>query len=466
MVDTSPNSWKLLYESGRQALQDRKLQEAEQSFSAALQLAEDFAGSDPRLVATLNALARIYSLQRRYLAAAALLNRLLEVTERTLGPSHVQVAGVLTNLAEMYTHLGAAREELELRERVLGIRGDDPNADATSIQRLHDRVNELRALLAAQETTVELDEEFEEPLPTVRTSEYSSPATTEPEPEAEIVLEPTVASQPAFSPASASSVTRDDSYRFSPANAQPSVAPVAAIAAALSAPIDETVIEDPETFSYDGEPKSAVKASPVVELISIEEQSVVGTIDHGFSDMGRDELPLSAARKIGGRSSLYSIAAGIVLVAGLLAARDYVKSPDDERMSPGVSPGSVSLASAPARVVVTPVAQAVAPTTPAPAPTPEPRTVERLIADRHAEEPRRSTEATSRSATEDAPTERAPRVPSAAELEKTLKSLDAATKAIDQRTKAVTDSVSAIRLQAPTFKKVRMADPTTGPVIP
>src|SRR6476620_6440262 len=173
MPEIPINNWKLLYEAGRQALQDRKLQDAEQSVSAALQLAEDFAAGDPRLAATLNALARIYSLQRRYLAAAALLNRLLEVTERTLGPTHVQVAGVLTNLAEMYTHLGAAREELELRERVLGIRGDDPNADTTSIQRLRDRVNELRALLAAQETTVELDDEFEqEPLPTVRTSEY------------------------------------------------------------------------------------------------------------------------------------------------------------------------------------------------------------------------------------------------------------------------------------------------------
>ena len=136
MPEIPMNSWKLLYEAGRQALQDRKLQDAEQSFSAALQLAEDFAAGDPRLGATLNALARIYSLQRRYLAAAALLNRLLEVTERTLGPTHVQVAGVLTNLAEMYTHLGAAREELELRERVLRIRGEDANADIASLQRV------------------------------------------------------------------------------------------------------------------------------------------------------------------------------------------------------------------------------------------------------------------------------------------------------------------------------------------
>src|SRR5690349_405995 len=182
MAEIPINNWKLLYEAGRQALQNRKLQDAEQSFSAALQLAEDFAAGDPRLAATLNALARIYSLQRRYLAAAALLNRLLEVTERTLGNNHVQVAGVLTNLAEMYTHLGAAREELELRERVLAIRADDPNADANALQRLRERVDELRTQLSAQEVTVEVDEEIEL-LPTVRTSEYSAPIAMSVEPE-------------------------------------------------------------------------------------------------------------------------------------------------------------------------------------------------------------------------------------------------------------------------------------------
>src|SRR5690349_15694725 len=196
MAEIPINNWKLLYEAGRQALQNRKLQDAEQSFSAALQLAEDFAAGDPRLAATLNALARIYSLQRRYLAAAALLNRLLEVTERTLGPTHVQVAGVLTNLAEMYTHLGAAREELELRERVLRIRGEAPDADIASLQRVWDRVAELRAILVAQEITADRDNEAaQEPLPIVQTAEYSSPIrmVREPEAEAEITPEPVVA---------------------------------------------------------------------------------------------------------------------------------------------------------------------------------------------------------------------------------------------------------------------------------
>ena len=427
------NSWKLLYETGRQALQNRKLQEAEQSFSAALQLAEDFAAGDPRLAATLNALARIYSLQRRYLAAAALLNRLLEVTERTLGPTHVQVAGVLTNLAEMYTHLGAAREELELRERVLSIRGDDPTADATSLQRLCDRVAELQSMLAAQEATADIDEEIEEqePLPTVRTAEYSAPIPTLREPEPEIVREPIAAREPVMSPVLTSSVDADD------------------------------------TYSYDGDPKSAVVASSGVEIISIEQpaQKQVATIDHGFSDMGRDELPASLTRKMRGRSGLYSIAAGVVLVAGLLAARDYVKGSDDER---GVSAGSVSLAAAatPQRAVVTPVAQ----TSPVAAdPAPDARTVERLIADRRAErETRKANEERESSSTagsnwgpvRESSSAKVSRVPTAAELDRALKSVDGAVKAIEPRTKAATDSALALKVQAPTFKKIKMAENT------
>jgi len=465
MADTSTNSWKLLYEAGRQALQDRKLQEAEQSFSAALQLAEDFAAGDPRLAATLNALARIYSLQRRYLAAAALLNRLLEVTERTLGPSHVQVAGVLTNLAEMYTHLGAAREELELRERVLGIRADDPNADATSVQRLRDRVDELRTLLAAQ-TAVELDEDIiDEPLPIVRTAEYSAPIPTVREPASVVASEPVAAHISGELPAIKDAPSRDDAYRLSPATAQMAMAPWPGAAATGTTPTSAQSIDTAAAFTYDGELKPIIVTPPVVSAIASESRSASsrGAMDHGFSDMGRDELPTRVARKMSSRSSLYSIAAGVVLVAGLIAARDYVKGSDDS----SVSKGTVNLATAtPARPTPPPVVQ--------PAVDPgESRSVARLVADRHAEqEARRANESRESSVrpageetTQNAVVARTPRAPTI-DLEKTLRSVDNAVKAIDQRTKAVTDSATAIRLQAPTFKKVRMADPTSGPVIP
>jgi tetratricopeptide (TPR) repeat protein len=468
MADTSTNSWKLLYEAGRQALQDRKLQEAEQSFSAALQLAEDFAAGDPRLAATLNALARIYSLQRRYLAAAALLNRLLEVTERTLGTSHVQVAGVLTNLAEMYTHLGAAREELELRERALAIRGDDPNADATSLQRLRDRVEELRALLAAQ-TTVELDEDIIDELPTVRTAEYSAPIPMVREPEPATTSERSIAQEPADLPASVPSTTNDDPYRLSPANGQVAMAPWPGAAATGSTPTGARSIAREPAVTYEGDLKPIIMTPPVVQAISSDSRraATAAAIDHGFSDMGRDELPTIAGRKIGGRSSLYSIAAGVLLVAGLIAARDHVRGSDDA----SVSAGSVSLANAtPPRTPSVPVISTAAP---APAPALDARSAERLAADHRAEqETRRANEdrqASARSADEEAVqnaiVSRPPRVPTV-DIEKTLRNVDNAVKAIDQRTKAATDSATAIRLQAPTFKKVRMSDQPSGPVIP
>jgi hypothetical protein len=53
-----------------------------------------------------------------------------------------------------------------------------------------------------------------------------------------------------------------------------------------------------------------------------------------------------------------------------------------------------------------------------------------------------------------------PRAPTAAELDRAFKSVDGAVKAIEPRTKAATDSALAIRVQAPTFKKIKIAENT------
>jgi len=427
MADIPINDWKLLYEAGRQALQARKLQDAEQSFSAALQLAEDFAAGDPRLAATLNALARIYSLQRRYLAAAALLNRLLEVTERTLGPTHVQVAGVLTNLAEMYTHLGAAREELELRERVLRIRGEAPDADIASLQRVWDRVAELRAILIAQESATTRDDEIDgEPLPIVQTAEYSSPIATVREPEPEPESEPEIARAPVL--------------------ARTAAAP----------PVKSRTAEPAETYGYNGEPESIVVASSGVEIIAIAaEPPTNSSIDHGFSDMGRDEL-LNEVTPRKGTSSLFTIAAGVVLVAGLIAARNYVTASEER----GVSAGSVSLATSTAQPAgVTRVSQSASNAS-LPEPEPDSGTVERVISGRRVESEARK--AHEESATSDNFGSYHPvspqRLPSTADLERAVRSVDGALTSIATRTKAAADSVLALKVQAPTFKKIRIAD--------
>jgi hypothetical protein len=143
-----------------------------------------------------------------------------------------------------------------------------------------------------------------------------------------------------------------------------------------------------------------------------------------------------------------------LLVAGLIAARNYVKGSDDA----SVSAGSVNLAS----VVVPPPAPVPTPdaAVAAPAPAPDPRTVERLIADRLAErEAKRAEEARHADSSNRSMVERAPRVPSAADIERTLRGVDVAVKAVDLHTKAATDSALAIRVQAPTFKKTKLADP-------
>ena len=236
---------------------------------------------------------------------------------------------------------------------------------------------------------------------------------------------------------------------MSPATAQLSIAPWPGTAATGTTPTGGKTVEAHASATAAAE--VATPSSPTFEIIRVPAQpsmSFAGSMDHGFSDMGRDELQVPAPRRFGNRSSLYSIAAGVMLVAGLIAARNYVKGSDDS----SVSGGSVSLASVatPRPAVVTPVA--------APAAVePEPRTVERLIADHRAE--REAKRAALETPNRDMSEERAPRIPSAADIERTLRSLDGAAKAIDLRTKAVADSASALRLQAPTFKKVKVADP-------
>jgi hypothetical protein len=91
MAEIPTNSWKLLYETGRQALRDPEASTGRAVFSAALQLPRI---SPPAIRARRNA-----RRSRAPLAAAALSRRGGTVTAcwsagRTLGPTHVQVAGV------------------------------------------------------------------------------------------------------------------------------------------------------------------------------------------------------------------------------------------------------------------------------------------------------------------------------------------------------------------------------------
>ena len=184
------------------------------------------------------------------------------------------------------------------------------------------------------------------------------------------------------------------------------------------------------------------------------EPPAIPTVDHGFSDMGRDELldELMVRRKR--RSSLFSIAAGVVLVAGLIAARDYV-SGSEER---GVSAGSVSLAASTTQPAsTTPVSQSAGN---ASLPEPDSGTVERVISGRRVESEVRTAreEPTPDNFGPYRPASVQRRVPTSADLERAVRSVDGAVRSIATRTKAAADSAMSLTVQAPTFKKIKLAD--------
>jgi hypothetical protein len=171
--------------------------------------------------------------------------------------------------------------------------------------------------------------------------------------------------------------------------------------------------------------------------------------------MGRDELRDDVMVRRKGRSSLFSIAAGVVLVAGLIAARDYVTGSEER----GVSAGSVSLATSTTQAAsATPVSQSAGN---AALPEPDSGTVERVISGRRVESEART--ARQESATPDnfgpyRPASVQRRVPTTADLERAVRSVDGAVRSIATRTKAAADSAVSLTVQAPTFRKIKIAD--------
>jgi hypothetical protein len=243
-----------------------------------------------------------------------------------------------------------------------------------------------------------------------------------------------------------------------PPTPQISVAPWPGAVSTGTTPTDARSVKREEA-AFVGESRRPA-LSLGVEIIDVgETPSLMHTsMEHGFSDMGRDELVSPVKKKISSRSSLYSIAAGVVLVAGILAARSFVGDSDER----GVSGGSVNLATNAPAAAAAPAATVSNPSATTPAAPVDPRMVERLVAERRGEQGGSRAEEPRAAVSRPTAQERdviAPRIPTTIDVDRTIKSLDGAVKAIDQRAKAAADSLSTIRLQAPTFNKTKIADP-------
>jgi tetratricopeptide (TPR) repeat protein len=93
--------WESYTNTAKAALSQGQYAEAEQQFLAALKVATDFAPDDPRLATSFSNLAMFYHTQDDYAHAESLYQRLLELLERVLGPTHPQVADVLERYAAL-----------------------------------------------------------------------------------------------------------------------------------------------------------------------------------------------------------------------------------------------------------------------------------------------------------------------------------------------------------------------------
>ena len=130
-------SWETSNAAGMEAYQQGRYGEAEKSWLAALEEAENFGPDDQRLATSLNNLAALYQVQGKYAEAEPLYKRALAIWEKALGPEHPYVATSLNTLAALYRDQGNSAEAEPLDRRGLAIRekalGPEPPDGATSL---------------------------------------------------------------------------------------------------------------------------------------------------------------------------------------------------------------------------------------------------------------------------------------------------------------------------------------------
>ena len=99
-VDPSHEAWQARTDAGRVAFERGQYDEAEQLFNQALTQAEAFGPADARLATSLNNVATVDRIRKRYPEAESLDRRALSIQEQTLGSNHLFVATTLLGIAD------------------------------------------------------------------------------------------------------------------------------------------------------------------------------------------------------------------------------------------------------------------------------------------------------------------------------------------------------------------------------
>lgn len=119
--------WETYQSAGHQAIQDRRVADAERLLLAAAKHMETISPDDPRLANTLNDLGVLYGMQNRDVEAEPLFQRALAINEKAFGRHHLSVVLALQNLSVIYASQSkfskahqAARDSLGISLQLFG----------------------------------------------------------------------------------------------------------------------------------------------------------------------------------------------------------------------------------------------------------------------------------------------------------------------------------------------------------
>lgn len=120
--------WETYQSAGRQAIEDRRVDDAERLLIAATKHIETISPDDPRLASTLNDLGVLYGMQHRDIEAEPLFQRALAINEKAFGRQHLSIVLTLQNLSVIYASQdkfdeaqSVARESLAISLHLFGI---------------------------------------------------------------------------------------------------------------------------------------------------------------------------------------------------------------------------------------------------------------------------------------------------------------------------------------------------------
>lgn len=111
--------WDTYEKLGKEALERRDLEQAEEAYRSAVTLAEELGGQDARLTVSLRNLAKVTVARGELGRAHELLRQTLDIASSTLGEEHAETLLVCSHLAAVARELGFLDESFGLYKRVL-----------------------------------------------------------------------------------------------------------------------------------------------------------------------------------------------------------------------------------------------------------------------------------------------------------------------------------------------------------